>query len=137
VPDFWIGHYHLAQTYEQLGEHELALDALNAAGKLSGGQSKVLAVRGYILAKIGKTSDAEAVLSLLEAMARDRYCPPYATALVYAGLGQDESVFKALENALEVRDVNLIFLTVDPKWQRYRAHSRFVELLHRCGFAIA
>jgi hypothetical protein len=29
----------------------------------------------------------------------------------------------------------LIFLTVDPKWDGYRADARFEALLARCGFA--
>jgi hypothetical protein len=33
------------------------------------------------------------------------------------------------------RDVHLIFLTVDPKWDPYRADSRFEALLGRCGFS--
>ena len=33
-PDFWIGHLMLAQAHEQLGQSELALDALDACGAI-------------------------------------------------------------------------------------------------------
>ena len=50
-PEFWVAHYQLAQAYEQLGRHELALEALQTAAPFSNGNSKVLALRGYILAQ--------------------------------------------------------------------------------------
>ena len=41
---------------------------------------------------------------------------------------------RALERALEVRDVHLIFLAVDPKWDPLRQDQRFQRLVERCGF---
>jgi len=43
-------------------------------------------------------------------------------------------VFEWLDRACDVRDVHLAFLTVDPKWDRYRSHPVFVSLLERCDF---
>ena len=39
-----------------------------------------------------------------------------------------------LDKAYAARDVHLIFLPVDPKWDPYRGDSRFEALLARCGF---
>jgi len=61
--------------------------------------------------------------------------PPYAMALVHAGLGERQAVFEWLDRAYEARDVHLIFLPVDPKWDAYRADPRFGTLLARCGFS--
>ena len=55
-------------------------------------------------------------------------------ALVHAGLGEREAVFQWLNRAYDARDVHLIFLPVDPKWDPYRADPRFEALLARCGF---
>ena len=60
--------------------------------------------------------------------------PPYAIAPVHAGLGETDAVFEWLERAYAARDVHLIFLTADPKWDAYRKDPRFVTLLSRCGF---
>ena len=43
-------------------------------------------------------------------------------------------MFAALEAALLARDVHLIFLTVDPKWDPYRRDPRFTGILERCAF---
>ena len=74
------------------------------------------------------------MLAMLEAQSRTRYVPPFAMALVHAGLGDHDAVFEWLDRALDVRDVHLIYLPVDPKWDPYRSDPRFEALLMRCGF---
>jgi len=133
-PEFWIGYIQLAQASEQMGNSDLALDALNNAGRFSGGNSKAMAIRGYICAKLGKTKEAHEVLDTLDAVSRERYVPPYATALVYLGLGQHDSALQWLERAYDAHDVHLVFPPVDPKWDPLRAEGRFADLLRRCGF---
>ena len=133
-PEFWIGHMMLGQAYEQLGQTDLALEAFTNAARFSGGNSKAISLRGYVLAKAGRRREAREMLKTLETVSRQRYVPPYALALVHAGLGEREAVFEWLDRAYAARDVHLIFLPVDPKWDPYRADPRFVALLARCGF---
>jgi TolB-like protein/DNA-binding winged helix-turn-helix (wHTH) protein/Flp pilus assembly protein TadD len=130
----WIGSMQLAQGLEGLGESALALTALTDAARFSGGNSKTYSLRGYILAKGGREAEARAVLRQLEDAAATRYVPPYATALVHAGLGDRNAVFEWLEWAYAARDVHLVYLPVDPKWDPYRADPRFAALLARAGF---
>jgi len=134
APDFWIGHYHLAHAYEQAGELELALDAITTAGRLGGGNSKAIGTRGYLLAKLGRDREGREVLAGLEAIARERFVPPYGTALCWLGLGDHDRALECLERGYELRDVGLMFLPVDPKWDPLRGQPRFRELLGRCGF---
>jgi DNA-binding winged helix-turn-helix (wHTH) protein/tetratricopeptide (TPR) repeat protein len=133
-PEFWIGYMQLAQAYERLGQTELALDVFNTAARLCGGNSKTLSCRGYILARAGMTEAAREVLSTLEAVGRERYVPPYALALVHAGLGQLDEMLAWLQRAYEARDVHLVFLPVDAKWDAVREDPRFQAILARCGF---
>ncbi len=135
-PEFWVGHLQLAQALEQLGKNEQALEALSLAGRFSGGNSKVLALRGYIFAKMGRSAEAREVLRTLVAVGRERYVPPYAMALVHAGFREADDSFEWLERSLDLHDVHLIFLPVDPKWDAFRADSRFSALLHRAGLPI-
>lgn len=132
--ELWIGYMSLAQAYTSLGETELALETLTDVSRLSRGNSKSMALRGYLLAKTGRTVEARDVISRLESLSRERYIPPYAAALVYAGLGDREAVFVSLDKAYAERDVHLIFLPVDSKWDPYRDDPRFGALLGRCGF---
>ncbi|HWR17681.1 MAG TPA: winged helix-turn-helix domain-containing protein [Terriglobales bacterium] len=130
----WIGYLQLAQAYEALNENQLALAALEEAAQFSAGNSKVPSLKGYVLAKTKRTKEARAILQSLLSRSREMYVPPYAIALVYAGLGEPEAVFAWLEKAYAARDIHLIFLPVDSKWDRYRSDHRFHALLSRCGF---
>jgi tetratricopeptide (TPR) repeat protein len=133
----WIGYLQLAQAYEGLNENQLALETLEEAERFSGGNSKVPSLKGYLLAKSHRTTEARAILQSLLSRSRETYVPPYAIALVYAGLGEQEAVFTWLEKAFAARDTHLIFLPVDSKWDRYRSDRRFQTLLSRCGFVQA
>ena len=91
-------------------------------------------MRGYVLARMGRTAAAREAVEALTQPSPARYVPPYAAALVYAGLGDRTAVFDALEKAYAARDVHLMYLPVDMKWDPYRMDPRFVGLLARCGF---
>ena len=111
----------------------MALDALKQAEAFSS-NSKMASLRGYILARMGRTNEAEEVLSSLRDMARERYVPPYAMALVHAGLGQTDLTFQWLDKAVNENDVHLVWLVEDPKWDPYREDPRFRRLVERCNF---
>jgi TolB-like protein/DNA-binding winged helix-turn-helix (wHTH) protein/Flp pilus assembly protein TadD len=132
---FWIGYMQLGQAYAQTGQSDLALEALADAMRLSGGNSKPVSLRGYVLARTGRTAEAREVLRLLETRSRERFMPPYALALVHAGLGDTEAAMAWLDKAYGERDAHLVYLPVDAKWDPYRADPRFQALLARCGFA--
>ena len=85
-------------------------------------------------AEFAVPGEAREVLRVLEANSHERYVPPAAMALVNAGLGDREAVFGWLDKAYAERDIHLIYLPVDSKWDPYRADPRFVALLARCGF---
>ena len=133
-PEFWIGAMQLAQAYEGAGKTDLALKTVTSAERLPGSRnSKALSFKGYLLAKTGRANEARDVLRTLETLASERYVPPYAFALVHAGLDERDAVFEWLARASDARDVHLVFLTVDSKWDPYRGDPRFQALLKRCG----
>jgi TolB-like protein/Flp pilus assembly protein TadD len=134
-PGLWIGHIELAQAYDGAGDHELALQAVADAVRFSGGNSKAVALRGYILARMGRVDAVREVMRGLDSMSNERYVPPFAMALVCAGLGDREAMFDFLDKAFAARDVHLMYLPVDMKWDTYRTDRRFGDLLVRCGFA--
>jgi DNA-binding winged helix-turn-helix (wHTH) protein/tetratricopeptide (TPR) repeat protein len=136
-PEFWIGYYQLAQACFHLQKNEQALEYLNQANRLSSGNSKTLSLRGYMLARSNHRADALELLETMKSIAPQRFVPPYAFALIHAGLGEDELALDYLDRAFESHDVHMVFLAVDPKWDRFRDNPRFVRTLKSCGFAEA
>ena len=133
LTDFWIANLQMAQAYEQLGEYEMALEALSRGGGVGGENSKVISLRGYVLAKMGRENEAREVLKTLEALGRERYIPPYAIAQVCTGLRENDWAFAWLERGIEEHDVHLAMLPTEPKWDALRGDARFAVVLRRCG----
>jgi TolB-like protein/Flp pilus assembly protein TadD len=133
-PNFWIARLFLAQALVELGQMEEALESLAVAAQFGVVNSKVLALRGYILAKLGRAAEANEIVLTLNAIAAERFVPPGALAWVYLGLGQTGFALQALEDGLRIRDVHLAFLPVDPKWDVLRGNARFQRILAHCAF---
>ena len=133
-PDYWIGHWQLGQAYQRLGKVDEALRALSEAARLSSQNAKPVSLQAYTLAMARRLNEARRVLTSLEQRAMQVYVPPVPLALVYAALNEHERAFEYLEQALAVRDVHLIYLLVDVKWDSLRADPRFQNVLRLCGF---
>lgn len=132
-PDFWVAYWQLGQAYEQLGRTDQAMEALAEASRLSNGNSKPTAMSAYILGRTGRAGEALELLAALNRQSLQRFVPPMAFALAYAGLKDDERVFEWLEKASAVRDTHLVYVIVDPKWDPYRRDQRFKRVLQTSG----
>ncbi|MGE5358699.1 MAG: TPR end-of-group domain-containing protein [Bacteroidales bacterium] len=99
----------------------------------SEGHSEPRALIGCILGRLGRRREAEAVLAELEQRAAVRYVPPSSAAVIYLGLGNVEQALASLEHAYRERDVHLLELGVEPKWDDIRHHPRFRELVRAIG----
>jgi serine/threonine protein kinase/Tfp pilus assembly protein PilF len=130
-PNFWAGRFQLAQALAGQRRLEEALAAANESYRLAQ-NAKGFLWRGYVLALMGRRTEAQKLLREFEQ--RAPLVAPYQTAVVYAGLNDANGVFAALDKAYAVRDVNLVFLPVHPMWDQFRADARFQALLDRCGF---
>ncbi|HUG99128.1 MAG TPA: winged helix-turn-helix domain-containing protein [Gammaproteobacteria bacterium] len=133
-PEAWVGHLNLGQAQSALGEHAAALASFDRALRYSSSNFKSMSYRGHVLASMGEAQEARAVIATLAAASRERYVPPYVIALVHAGLDEHEEALEWLERAYVARDIHLVFLTVDPRWDGLRDDPRFADLLVRCQF---
>jgi tetratricopeptide (TPR) repeat protein len=133
-PGFWIGHIQKGQSLTQMGRFDEALQAFDDAGRYSGDNSKTLAYRTEALALAGREAEARAVLAALEERSRERYVPPSGFAAIHASLGERQVALDWLERAYEARDVHLVFLPVEARWDALRNEPRFRALIERCDF---
>jgi TolB-like protein/Flp pilus assembly protein TadD len=92
-----------------------------------------LAYLGHVYGRLGRTVDARRLLCELEQLRARGQAPPVAFATVYAGLGDSDAAFDALETAYRLRDGYLFWLPGAPGLDPLRADPRFADLVGRVG----
>lgn len=89
-----------------------------------------------VYARSGRPEEARQYLDNLLGLRGDRYVPAYFIALVYTALGESDKVFEWLACADEERSNWILFMSVDPKLDEYRADPRFQQLLRKVGLPV-
>ncbi len=74
------------------------------------------------------------MLDELLKLSNERYVPPYNFAVVYNGLGESDKALDYLEKAFAEKNVLMVFLKVEPKWNNLRNEPRFIDLMRRMNF---
>ena len=133
-PNYRLANAFAARAYIEKGMFAEAQAAIRKAGDVAPDSSEITSFGAYGLAKAGKLTEARAELDGLITRSRTRYVSPYSIALVYNGLGESEKALDYLEKAFAERDVKMVFLKVEPKWNNLRSESRFIELMRRMKF---
>ena len=93
----------------------------------------MLACLGHAYAAAGEPREAEKILDQLTTLSRHGYVSPIHPALVAIGLESDEVALTELERACQDRSGWLVFLGVDPRFERLRGRARFSKLLEQIG----
>jgi serine/threonine-protein kinase len=132
-PHFVIGHFYLGKIYFEQGRIEEGRAALQKARDVMGDTAVVIGVLGYYLAVNGDRDGAMKLLDLLNNFAAQRYVPAQPFALIYSGLGENDLAFEWLDKAYEEQSSLLIWLKVDPTFDKLRSDPRFSLLLRKMG----
>ena len=131
--NFWFAHVWASSAYIDKGMFEEAIAEARKARELSPTVSHPYSFLGYALAKSGKRAEARALLQELLKTSAERYVPPYYVAMIYDGLDQRDEAIAWLERAYEQRDLRMVFLKVERKWDNLRDDPRFQDLMRRVG----
>jgi TolB-like protein/Tfp pilus assembly protein PilF len=130
-PTFPQAQRYSAWAFLQKGRREEAIAALRAALSGLGPQPEVEAELGHALAVAGRRAEAQAVLAGLRDASSGRYVPPYAVALVHAGLGDRDQALAWLDKAYDERSDYMPYLGLEPMLDSLRSDPRFAALVRR------
>ncbi|HTT25513.1 MAG TPA: tetratricopeptide repeat protein [Thermoplasmata archaeon] len=132
-PTFVQAHLWFGRPFLETGRFDEAIAEVRQAVDLSGGSTISLAVLGHAYASAGRTTEAKEILRGLQERAKTTYLPSYWIALIYTGLGENEAALDWLERAAEERSSWLVWIKVEPRFDRLRPLPRFQALLERLG----
>ncbi|MGB6850581.1 MAG: tetratricopeptide repeat protein [Thermoanaerobaculia bacterium] len=126
--DFWLG-----LAYEQQGRYDEAIEVFERALENSGRSPMMLAALGRVYADQGRADRARELLEELEQTAEQTFVPCYYIATIHSGSEERELTLDWLEKACKQRESWMVFLNIDPIWDRYRAEPRFQALVREVG----
>jgi DNA-binding winged helix-turn-helix (wHTH) protein/Flp pilus assembly protein TadD len=135
-PNFTRAHVVLGKVYEQKGDHAKALKMLEKAAAFSGDDPVTTSALAHALASAGKRQEARKRLDQLQNIATRRYVSACHIACIHIALGQNDLAYTWLARALDNRDIELVWLKVNPQLDSLRRDSRFEELVGKVSAAL-
>jgi adenylate cyclase len=134
-PMFRAAHDGKGFALMRLGRLEEAARHFERVVEITGDPYKGLAPRGYTFGLMGRTEDARRALEMLRERARKH--PEQSLeidfAVVHAGLGELDDVFRYLEAAAQKRLAEVLFSVNSPFWSELRRDPRYWEVIGRHG----
>ena len=126
LPTFRAPSMFMGLAYRRQGRLKEAADAMAAAFRE---QEQIVSE----LTAVAARGDLNAYLRTERKLAAFLARPAYYHGLYDAALGNDLQAFRWLDKALERRDECLLYLKVDPEWDRLRSDRRFKALMQKVG----
>jgi TolB-like protein/Flp pilus assembly protein TadD len=133
-PSFHQARFDLGRSLEQAGRYDEAIAEYQTGFGLSGDDPAYSPAMACTHAFAGRREVARPILAALIERARERYVPPYSIASIHAALGEVEEGLRWLTQAYEVRDRAMVYVQVNPRFDRLRSDPRFGELVRRMRF---
>jgi TolB-like protein/Tfp pilus assembly protein PilF len=81
----------------------------------------------------GHPEKARALAAKIRGGSLDGYLPAYSLAILYSTLGDREGVLESLRKSAEAHEPVILYLKVDPTWDRFRSDPLFQSLEHKVG----
>ncbi|MGI8897883.1 MAG: protein kinase domain-containing protein [Pyrinomonadaceae bacterium] len=132
-PNFALAHLRLGLIYEERGRYDQAITEFKQVLKLSGGKPLGIAALAHAYALAGKRAEAQKNLDELLQLSKQRFVSPTSIAVIYIALDDKDQAFTWLEKGNDVRDLNVVRLQVDSRFEPLRSDPRFVDLVRRIG----
>ena len=132
-PRFAPAQHALGLAYQQMGMLEEAIVELQNARVCSTNHPAAVAALGHAYAIAGQRREAEELLHELERRSRNRQVSAYWVGLLNAGLGDNGGAMKCLKQARDDRDVWLVGLAAEPRFDQLRSEGLLDDLLGSIG----
>jgi TolB-like protein len=113
-----VPYWGLGKTLSLQGRYGEAVKVLRQFKPANGFEPPLLTAEiGYALGREGKTSESEQELAELREESKSAFVDPYLVAVIYLGMGDEQSTLAWLDRAYVVRSTFLISISTEPKWK--------------------
>ncbi len=134
APNYDSSHACLSYAYGGKGDSGKALEESRKAFELSS-ETLRTALLGRNYAGAHNAAEGHKILTQLLKRSHENYVPPYLIATLYAALGDGDSALRWIDAAYAGRDLNLVWIRVDPAVDSLRQAARFQQILERMQLA--
>jgi serine/threonine protein kinase/tetratricopeptide (TPR) repeat protein len=133
-PNFGLVHHGLAVVYVNQQKLDQAVSEMEKAIQFYPESSYYRGILGYTLAKAGRTAEARKILAELTEQAKTKYVSWLGIAYIYAGLGEKDHSFAALDLAYQQGDTRIAQLRARVERETFwKNDARCAELLNKIG----
>jgi eukaryotic-like serine/threonine-protein kinase len=127
--NFASAHVNLGQSLIQKGRYPEAIAELKAGLTETDAGTTIELLRAHVLA--GQRDEGLRLFKQVRELSAKRYVSPYYLAVADLSLGNRDQALDLLEKGYQERSWPMIFLNVDPRFDRLRSVPRFQDLLKR------
>jgi TolB-like protein/Tfp pilus assembly protein PilF len=137
APSVPMALYGIGLSYHHKGQHRQGLSEFQKGYISTGGDPAAVMFMGVTHALAGRKKAAEKALAKLQTVAKQIYVPAVYPAFIYIALDDLDRAFESLHQACEERSSYMIFLNVQPSFEKLRADPRYRDLLVRMNLTPA
>jgi len=123
----------LGWSYGAKRQYDLAIQSIEKARQLQPHFAEAIGSLGWASALKGDRKTAQQMVAELDTLSKTQWVEPYFYAIVYAGLGDKDRAFAALEKAYAARSWYMAVMDVDAKLDNLRSDPRFAKLKAEVG----
>jgi len=123
----------LGRVLIQMGRYREAIQALDRSRAATADLRTTLVAIGEAYGRSGQAAQARTMLARLEEMRTVSYAPATALALTCLGLGERDRALMWLEQGVDRRESNVVWIGVHPAYDDLRGDPRFEKLVARLG----
>jgi len=129
----WQGHYVQGLVQYAREQHAAAAESFDAAVRVSGGSSTARGALVCSLARAGQRARAEQEHEILLAARPNHYVSATNMAAACVGLGDLDSAFEWLEQAIDDMDTWVVTAWWNPLFAQLRRDTRMHDIMRRVG----
>jgi DNA-binding winged helix-turn-helix (wHTH) protein/tetratricopeptide (TPR) repeat protein len=130
-PAFVFASAGLARVLLQEKRYQEAIRELQKAHLIVPSWPQLTGELAYAQGIAGKLNEAQETIEDLHGQAEEGFVDPFHFAVAYLGSGDEGAALMWLKKAYTLRSPLMIWLRVDPRFDRLRSHPEFVSLIRQ------